>query len=302
MKSKSATVSRINRIRDALDVQLRNSELRKGTISDMDLASEAARKYISDGDVRMTKVKLGSPWYSHRQRKALAAWLSGQVDAGVQDMVAAVWTAYLDSLYCWNGFRAGAVHQRFEQLGIGRLLAAYVLGQQPVLGGVARMYLACEDSDDLDFFLSENIHNIDDIAGSKWDLLYLLKSLGYDIGHLIHDEAYLAEGLGDYAEFIRPDKGRISEVLYQLCDAHVYACSTKNKEDTLWGLFPVRILAHMKLAGLVVADYADVHPLLALPTCQVDFNRKYELTDPLIVDYRDLVVKFFPGGLVPETG
>lgn len=302
MKASTATVNRISRIQGAIEKWL---ELQKtyGEVDKIRAAEKWAGQAISERNPFKARIELNMGWTIHHHHKALSALLSGRTDEGIHTLTAVVWNRYLNALWRHNGFHNGSFETYSDCLGIGYFLTAYLFNQQPIVEGAVQLYLAREDGDDLDDFLSGDLDNRDELVGSKWDLLYFLKALDHDISPLVHDEDYIQEALGDYAEFISPDKSRIREVLYELCDAHIYACSTKNREVTTWGLFPVKLLAYMKMAGLSMADYADVHPLLALPTCQLDFSRNYELTNPLIRDLRSLVEEQYPNGLMPvEVG
>lgn len=298
MKATAASVNRIARIQSAIEKWIELGDVH-GRAARISAAETLVRQAVLERNLSQAQIELDMGWSANYHHKALSALLSGRTDEGVHQWVAVVWSEYLNALWRHNGFHAGPFEAYSDCLGIGYFLTAYLLNQQPIVEGAAKIYLSCEDGDDLDSFLSGHLDNRDELVGSKWDLLYFLKALGHDISPLVHDEAYIQEAMGDYAEFINPDKSRIREVLYELCDAHVYACSTKNRENTMWGLFPVKILAYMKLAGLSVTDYADVHPLLALPTCQLDFSRQYELTDPLIRDLRSLVDELYLNGLMP---
>lgn len=298
MKAPTATVNRIARIQNAIEhwIELGNKH---GRPLEIRVAESAARQSILERKPFQAQIEMSWGWSAHHHHKALSAILSGRQDDGVHNFISVIWFEYLESLWVHNGFHAGTVESYSDTLGIGYFLTAYLFNQKTIVEGATEIYLACEDGDDLDSFLSHHLDNRDELVGSKWDLLYFLKALGHDISHLVHDESYIQEALSDYAEFINPDKSRFCEVLYELCDAHVYACSTKNREVTTWGLFPVKLLAYMKIAGLSMADYADVHPLLALPTCQLDFSRNYELTHPLIRDLRNLFEEQYPTGLMP---
>lgn len=296
MKAKTALANRIVRLETAVAELVAAYEQDKDDEAGYRTDEVEARRFLTEGNLLKSCNRLIMPAIYHWHH-AVQDVLSGMAETGTQEMVSYLWVKYLDGVCRHNGFHAGTVHSNGDELGIGGFLAAYLLGQEVILSGAATMYLACEHDDNLENFLGWGLSL--EAAGSQWDLLYFLRAFGHDISHLVRDENYIEEGIGDFAELLQSNPDRIREVLYELCEAHVYACSKKNEEETQWGLFPVKLLAYMKLAGLAPADYADLHPLLALPTCQLDFTRQYELTDPLILDLRSLAEKLLLNGLFP---
>lgn len=299
IKGAAATTRRLECIQAAMERWIVYGDTVGGRLVRIRAAEDLVRQAILDRRPIQAQIELDMGWSVYRHHRALSALQAGRVDDGVHELISVVWSEYLKGLWRHNGFHTGAFEDYSDCLGIGYFLTAYLLNQQPIVEGAAKIYLSCEDGDELDSFLSGHLDNRDELVGSKWDLLCFLKAFGHDVAHLIHDEGDMVEAMGDYAAFLDPDKDMIGGVLYGLCEAHVYACSTKNRENTQWGLFPVRILAYMKLSGLRMADYADVHPLLSMPTCQMDFSRQLELDNPLVRELRSLVEEIYDNGLMP---
>lgn len=272
----------------------------RGMVERASARDEKCIAYLNDGDLNKAMVLRQTPYF-HVQE--ILRSVDRDHGFSLNPTVSWIWRMYMLQLHA-SSDEVGmpvSVERMDSEFSAVDLFAAYILGQEGMLSGMARIYSAFEELDSLHAFASAK-----DGRCAEWaslDIYLLLNKTGIPVPECMSeysmDAEYLDENLDAYGRLLFASGEEVKSLLSDLCEEHVMACSRKNREDVFWGLFPVRLLAYMKMAGLDPRKYSDAHPLLALPTCQIDLWGKYELQDEVVIRIRDAASLSLKNGLMP---
>ncbi|MFZ5531630.1 MAG: hypothetical protein ACOY4U_11360 [Pseudomonadota bacterium] len=211
--------------------------------------------------------------------------LDGRVEKGVGFWTSGLWIEYLDWVWCWNRFvmPPHLQHTFSPRFGILHLMQAFLLRQHDIFKGAALIYSFQDGLENFEDWMTQDYFNN---TYNNMDVFYLLGKLGMAaewMPTVQEIEKDLDGHFGEYALLLTAQGSDLREAVHSLCEEHLYEHSKKGREDTVWGLFPLRICTFLKLAGHDVATFSAVHELMSIQASWLGLDKPIQLEDPYAI-------------------
>lgn len=236
------------------------------------------------GNINSALVELSLGDGAHLKNHGNLRILDHDFIGGLEYWLADIWRQYLWSVYDWNRgiLRPKKDAPLSEPFGVHKLCKAYLLKQHEIVSGTAKIYAFQDGQEGYEDWMS---HDYFDRTRNPIDGIYLIQKLGFRAPGMLSVEEIendMEEYFGEYGELLTSKGEDLKEVVHSLCEEHLFEHSKKGREDTVWGLFPIRICTFLSLAGHDIKEFADVHELMSIQAGWLSRVDLAELRDPYV--------------------
>lgn len=240
---------------------------------------------IADNELHLAMVSLDMSDGNRLIHRGNLAVLDGQTEQGVGCWVSGLWKKYVPWVWYWNGY-AMPPHQIENfgpDFGILHLMQAYLLSQHEIVKGAALIYSFQDGLENYEDWMTQDYFNS---TYNNMDVFYLLGKLGMAaewMPTLSEIERDIDTHFGDYALLLTAQGSELEEAIHSLCEEHLYEHSKKGREDTVWGLFPLRICTFLRLAGHDITTFSTAHELMSIQSSWLALDKPSKLEDPYTI-------------------